>query len=111
MASLAQRENFAGKVQMIYLDPPYGIRFGSNFQPETGKRNVKDREADLTREPEMVRAYRDTWRLGVHAYLTYLRDRLSVGPPGISTFTVMPLPANSVAQTAELASSAALVAP
>ena len=77
MASLAQRENFAGKVQMIYLDPPYGIRFGSNFQPETGKRNVKDREADLTREPEMVRAYRDTWRLGVHSYLTYLRDRLT----------------------------------
>ena len=64
MASLAQRENLVGKVQMIYLDPPYGIRFGSNFQPETGKRNVTDREADLTREPEMVRAYRDTWRLG-----------------------------------------------
>jgi adenine-specific DNA-methyltransferase len=77
MASLAQRENLAGKVQMIFLDPPYGIRFGSNFQPETGKRNVKDREADLTREPEMVRAYRDTWRLGVHSYLTYLRDRLT----------------------------------
>ena len=76
MASLAQRENFAGKVQMIYLDPPYGIRFGSNFQPETGKRTVSDREADLTREPEMVRAYRDTWRLGVHSYLTYLLDRL-----------------------------------
>ena len=78
MASLAQRENLAGKIQMIYMDPPYGIRFGSNFQPETGKRNVTDREADLTREPEMVRAYRDTWRLGVHSYLTYLRDRLIV---------------------------------
>ncbi len=78
MASLAQRENLAGKVQMIYLDPPYGIRFGSNFQPETGKRTVSDREADLTREPEMVRAYRDTWRLGVHSYLAYLRDRLVV---------------------------------
>jgi adenine-specific DNA-methyltransferase len=78
MASLAQRENFAGKVQMIYLDPPYGIRFGSNFQPETGKRTVTDREVDLTREPEMVRAYRDTWRLGVHSYLAYLRDRLIV---------------------------------
>jgi adenine-specific DNA-methyltransferase len=78
MASLAQRENLAGKVQMIYLDPPYGIRFGSNFQPETGKRTVTDREADLTREPEMVRAYRDTWRLGVHSYLAYLRDRLIV---------------------------------
>ena len=79
MASLTQRENLAGKVQMIYLDPPYGMRFGSNFQPETGKRNVKDREADLTREPEMVRAHRDTWRLGVHSYLTYLRDHLSEG--------------------------------
>lgn len=76
MASLAQRENLAGKVQMIYLDPPYGIRFGSNFQPETGKPNVGDKAADLTREPEMVRAYRDTWRLGVHSYLAYLRDRL-----------------------------------
>jgi len=78
MASLAQREGLAGKVQMIYIDPPYGIRFGSNFQPETGKRTVSDREADLTREPEMVRAYRDTWRLGVHSYLAYLRDRLIV---------------------------------
>ena len=76
MASLTQRENLAGKVQMIYLDPPYGIRFGSNFQPETGNPTVKDREADLTREPEMVRAYRDTWRLGIHSYLAYLRDRL-----------------------------------
>ena len=76
MASLAQRESLAGKVQMIYLDPPYGIRFGSNFQPETDKRTVSDREADLTREPEMVRAYRDTWRLGLHSYLAYLRDRL-----------------------------------
>ncbi|MDW8314309.1 MAG: site-specific DNA-methyltransferase [Rhodovarius sp.] len=78
MASLAQREGLAGKVQMIYIDPPYGIRFGSNFQPETGRRTVSDKEADLTREPEMVRAYRDTWRLGVHSYLAYLRDRLIV---------------------------------
>jgi adenine-specific DNA-methyltransferase len=78
MASLAQRENFAGKVQMIYMDPPYGIRFGSNFQPMTGKRNVTEKDSDLTREPEMVRAYRDTWRLGVHSYLAYLRDRLVV---------------------------------
>ncbi|HTW69119.1 MAG TPA: site-specific DNA-methyltransferase [Acetobacteraceae bacterium] len=78
MASLAQRENLAGKVQMIYLDPPYGIRFRSNFQPETHKTNVTDRERDLTRELEMVRAYRDTWRLGVHSYLAYLRDRLIV---------------------------------
>ena len=76
MASLARREDLAGKVQMIYMDPPYGIRFSSNFQPEIGKRDVKDKEADLTREPEMVKAYRDTWTLGVHSYLSYLRDRL-----------------------------------
>lgn len=76
MASLAQRENLTGKVQMIYLDPPYGIRFGSNFQPEVGDRDVKDGVEDLTREPEMIKAYRDTWRLGVHSYLAYLRDRL-----------------------------------
>ena len=78
MASLARREDLAGKVQMIYMDPPYGIRFGSNFQPEIGRRDVKDREADLTREPEMVKAYRDTWTLGIHSYLSYLRDRLLV---------------------------------
>lgn len=76
MASLVQRENLAGKVQMIYMDPPYGIKFASNFQPEIGRRDVKDRESDLTREPEMVKAYRDTWTLGVHSYLAYLRDRL-----------------------------------
>lgn len=76
MASLARREDLAGKVQMIYLDPPYGIRFASNFQPEIGRRDVKDKEQDLTREPEMVKAYRDTWTLGVHSYLAYLRDRL-----------------------------------
>ncbi len=76
MASLKQRENLAGKVQMIYMDPPYGIKFASNFQPEIGKRDVKDKESDLTREPEMVKAYRDTWTLGVHSYLAYLRDRL-----------------------------------
>jgi len=69
MASLAGREDLAGKVQMIYMDPPYGIRFASNFQPEIGKRDVKDREVDLTREPEMVKAYRDTWTLGIHSYL------------------------------------------
>lgn len=78
MASLARRENLAGRVQMIYIDPPYGIKFASNFQPEVGKRDVKDKEADLTREPEMVKAYRDTWTLGVHSYLAYLRDRLIV---------------------------------
>lgn len=78
MSSLARREDLAGKVQMIYMDPPYGIKFGSNFQPLIGKREVKDKETDLTREPEMVRAYRDTWTLGVHSYLSYLRERLVV---------------------------------
>jgi adenine-specific DNA-methyltransferase len=76
MSSLARREDLAGKVQMIYVDPPYGIRFRSNFQPEIGNKQVRDSEADLTREPEMVKAYRDTWSLGVHSYLAYLRDRL-----------------------------------
>jgi len=78
MSSLARREDLAGKVQMIYLDPPYGIRFASNFQPQVGQRNVADKPADLTREPEVVKAYRDTWTLGIHSYLTYLRDRLLV---------------------------------
>lgn len=76
IASLARREALAGKVQMIYMDPPYGIKYASNFQPEVGRRDVKDRDEDLTREPEMVKAYRDTWTLGVHSYLSYLRDRL-----------------------------------
>jgi adenine-specific DNA-methyltransferase len=78
MASLVRREDLAGRVQMIYVDPPYGIKFASNFQPELGQRNVKDREQDLTREPETVKAYRDTWTLGIHSYLTYLRDRLAM---------------------------------
>jgi len=78
MSSLARREDLAGKVQMIYIDPPYGIKFASNFQPEIRNRDVKDKETDLTREPEMVKAYRDTWKLGVHSYLSYLRDRLIV---------------------------------
>lgn len=78
MASLARREDLAGKVRTIYIDPPYGIKFASNFQPEVGKRDVKDKEQDLTREPEMVKAYRDTWHLGIHSYLSYLRDRLVV---------------------------------
>lgn len=78
MNSLAKREDLAGKVQMIYIDPPYGISFHSNFQPFVRNRDVKDREADLTREPEMVKAYRDTWTLGIHTYLSYLRDRLVV---------------------------------
>jgi adenine-specific DNA-methyltransferase len=76
MASLARREALAGKVQMIYMDPPYGIKYASNFQPEVGRRDVRERAEDLTREPEMVKAYRDTWTLGVHSYLSYLRDRL-----------------------------------
>lgn len=76
MASLARREDLTGKVQMIYMDPPYGIKFSSNFQPKIGKRDVKEKETDLTREAEMVKAYRDTWTLGVHSYLSYLRDRL-----------------------------------
>jgi adenine-specific DNA-methyltransferase len=76
MSSLARREDLAGKVQMIYIDPPYGIKFVSNFQSEIGKRDIKDKESDLTREPEMVKAYRDTWNLGVHSYLSYLRQRI-----------------------------------
>ena len=75
MTSLARREGLAGQVQMIYLDPPYGIKFSSNWQNEVGKREVKDKDEDLTREPEMIRAYRDTWTLGVHSYLAYLKQR------------------------------------
>ena len=78
MASLSRREDLAGKVQMIYLDPPYGIKFSSNFQPQVGQRDVKDRDQDLTREPETVRAFRDTWTLGTHSYLRYLRDRFTI---------------------------------
>ena len=76
MSSLAHREDLAGKVQMIYIDPPYGIKFASNFQPTVFQRDVKDREQDLTREREQIKAYRDTWTLGIHSYLAYLRDRL-----------------------------------
>jgi adenine-specific DNA-methyltransferase len=79
MTSLAEKEGLKGQVQMIYLDPPYGIKFGSNWQVSTRKREVKDGKLeDLTRQPEQVRAYRDTWKLGIHSYLTYLRDRLVV---------------------------------
>jgi adenine-specific DNA-methyltransferase len=78
MTSLAKRENLAGKVQMIYIDPPYGIKFSSNWQNEVGDRTVRDKDEDLTREPEMIRAYRDTWNLGVHSYLLYLKQRLSL---------------------------------
>ena len=79
MASLAEREGLRGKVQCIYIDPPYGIKFNSNFQWSTTSRDVKDGNADhITREPEQVKAFRDTWRDGIHSYLTYLRDRLTV---------------------------------
>jgi adenine-specific DNA-methyltransferase len=79
MASLAEREGLRGKVQCIYVDPPYGIRFNSNFQWPTTNRHIKDGSVDhITREPEQVRAFRDTWCDGIHSYLTYLRDRLSV---------------------------------
>jgi len=77
MNSLLEKEGLGGKVQMIYLDPPYGIRYGSNFQPFVNRRDVKDgKDEDLTQEPEMIRAFRDTWELGIHSYLGYLRDRL-----------------------------------
>ena len=78
MASLAEREGLRGKVQCIYIDPPYGIKFNSNFQWSTTSRDVKDGKAEhITREPEQVKAFRDTWRDGIHSYLTYLRDRLT----------------------------------
>jgi adenine-specific DNA-methyltransferase len=77
MNSLIQKESMAGQVQMIYIDPPYGIKYGSNFQPFVNKRDVKDRrDEDLTQEPEMIKAFRDTWELGIHSYLSYLRDRV-----------------------------------
>ena len=79
MASLSEREGLQGKVQCIYIDPPYGIRFNSNFQWSTSSRDVRDGNRDhITREPEQVKAFRDTWRDGIHSYLTYLRDRLTV---------------------------------
>ena len=77
MNSLLQKEGMAGKVQMIYIDPPYGIKYGSNFQPFVNKKEVKDgSDDDLSQEPESIKAFRDTWELGIHSYLTYLRDRL-----------------------------------
>jgi len=87
MASLAEKEGLKGKVQRIYLDPPYGIKFGSNWQVSTRKRDVRDGKVeDATRQPEQVRAFRDTWQLGIHSYLTYLRDRL-VGARDLLTDT------------------------
>jgi adenine-specific DNA-methyltransferase len=77
MNSLIEKEGMAGQVQMVYIDPPYGIKYGSNFQPFVDNRDVKDgKDDDLTQEPEMIEAFRDTWELGIHSYLTYLRDRL-----------------------------------
>ena len=77
MNSLLHYEGMGGQVQMIYMDPPYGVKFGSNFQPFVRKRDVKHNDDDhMTYEPEMVQAYRDTWELGLHSYLTYMRDRL-----------------------------------
>ena len=79
MASLARREDLQGKVQCIYFDPPYGIKFNSNFQWSTTSRDVKDgNPAHISREPEQVKAFRDTWRDGVHSYLSYIRDRLTI---------------------------------
>jgi len=79
MTSLAEKEGLKGKVQMIYMDPPYGIKFGSNWQVSTRKRDVRDGKVeDASREPEVVKAFRDTWKLGIHSYLSYLRDRLVV---------------------------------
>ena len=79
MASLAEREGLRGKVQCIYFDPPYGIKFNSNWQVSTLSRDVKDgKREDVSREPEQVKAFRDTWKDGIHSYLTYLRDRLTV---------------------------------
>ena len=79
MNSLAEKERLKGQVQMIYIDPPYGIKFGSNWQVSTRKRDVKDGKVeDVTRQPEQIKAFRDTWELGIHSYLSYLRDRLTI---------------------------------
>jgi len=79
MNSLIEKEGVAGQVQMVYIDPPYGIKYGSNFQPFFNNKTVKDgKDEDLTQEPETVRAFRDTWELDIHSYLTYLRDRLLI---------------------------------
>ena len=77
MNSLLQREGMAGRVQMIYIDPPYGIKYGSNWQMKLNNRDVKDNDESLSGEPEMIKAFRDTWELGIHSYLSYLRDCLT----------------------------------
>ena len=85
MTSLLEREGMAGQVQMIYIDPPYGIKYGSNWQIRVSNRNVKDGDDDsLSGEPEAVKAFRDTWELGIHSYLSYLRDRLLVAQANYS---------------------------
>lgn len=76
MNSLLEKENMAGQVQMVYFDPPYGIKYASNFQPFVNKRDVKEKDEDLSQEPEMIKAFRDTWELGIHSFLSFLRDRL-----------------------------------
>jgi adenine-specific DNA-methyltransferase len=78
MNSLLEKEGMSGKVQTVYMDPPYGIKYGSNFQPFTNKNKVEDKDEDMAIEPETIRAFRDTWELGIHSYLTYLRDRVSL---------------------------------
>ena len=78
MSSLLEREGMAGQVQMIYIDPPYGIKYGSNWQMKVNDRSMSysDPDKDLSGEPEVIKAYRDTWELGIHSYLTYLKERL-----------------------------------
>ncbi len=89
MASLAEREGLRGKVQCIYIDPPYGIKFNSNFQwSTTVAMSRTEFRRQITREPEQVKAFRDTWRDGIHSYLTYLRDRLTVARDLLSEFWV-----------------------
>lgn len=87
MASFAKRENLQGKVQFIYIDPPYGICFNSNWQPSTKSRDVKDgRQEGLSREPEVVRAFRDTWKNGIYSYLSYMRDRVTLARDLLTDF-------------------------
>ena len=78
MNSLAEKEQFKKQVQMIYIDPPYGVKFKSNWQVSTRKSSVDDTSEDVTPQPEQIKAYRDTWDRGIHSYLSYLRDRLTV---------------------------------
>jgi adenine-specific DNA-methyltransferase len=86
MNSLNEKEGLKGKVQAIYMDPPYGIKFGSNWQVSTQKKDVKDNKIeDTTRQPEQIRAFRDTWQLGIHSYLSYLRDRLTIARELLTT--------------------------